>query len=73
MCKDKMCPLHESCYRYNAIPNEHIQYYGHFQYDKYKQCEYYIPTSPRPNDVWYCSGCGETDRNKRCLGCRTSV
>lgn len=43
MCKDKMCPLHESCYRYNAIPNEHIQYYGHFQYDKYKQCEYYIP------------------------------
>ena len=45
MCKDKGCPIKETCWRFKAPANEHRQSYGSFKYGECdvngNGCDYY--------------------------------
>ena len=43
MCMNHECPVHRSCYRYTATPNDYWQAYADFKPDEDGVCIYFIP------------------------------
>jgi hypothetical protein len=42
LCKNKICPLSEQCYRFKAQPDEFRQAYSEFEPDDDGNCEFFI-------------------------------
>ncbi len=49
-CKNELCTLKETCWRFNAPSSPYRQSYGSFEQDENDKCEYYWEFKFKEND-----------------------